>query len=882
MDTLPLKYLSRSLAPAQRRDGSLATWTPKDGAVWVLESTLINAALHRLDGKTATLVAAGRKALGLPEEHFARVLFTGADGELRVLLSAGEKPAAIWRLDGRRFVEERDTGFVPDPDASFVHDARSGRLFHVSKRTGRVAELKARAFEDAGALGASGITNLLAGWDAARGALVALVDSSAGKQTIVLKDGKADVVAADVPGAPRYGMESFPYTLRLAQEPATGRALLLRLPPSMSYAHTPVEKAHVLGEKGWEPLAGDPAPHAYAFVSRDRDVYAIGAGRVPVAVETQAYNYAPRREWATFDGKTWASHGRIVPEPLRITAQADPPLIDLGGGVVARINAAGEVTEPMVVEGLRMIVGTPDGPVAATTEGVVTFAGGAPKLAKAEPPAIVQRAWAWHAKLGALLAIGGKDGDKPVTATHALKDGTWSELKTKGKPHKQYAGLAAYDAARGVVVLAGGFGTKTFEAQTAEFDGKTWHVVGDELPWHQVPDSKAMAFDEKSGQLFAVIASESDWSKKDERFGLDLFRYAGDGVWEKGGELRFEAPGTGGFLTPTGGFAASYDPQTRRVLCAGPVDDGSGTAGVLAADIGALLDSWPRVAAGAAPKKTEAKPLVPVRRLRMTDDGANKFWIAELSGKSWTARWGKRGTDGDSKTYKFDTAEKAAKDFSKKVQEKIDKGYRDAAEGEDPSQVAGRHSWEMKIGKPKKGADHVYGLPPLAAKSWPACRSCGKPMEHLATLLRDDERLPLEKHAALAVFMCDETGCKPWDPDNGGNAVLLVKQLAAKPSAPDDRKVTGEQGITWAKPKLELDPAKEPVEPEGPGGSKVGGFPTWVQDPEIPVCNTCKKPMRFVAQLDHGDTGMNFGDVGIGYVFACADEHAGKFLSQSS
>jgi hypothetical protein len=38
--------------------------------------------------------------------------------------------------------------------------------------------------------------------------------------------------------------------------------------------------------------------------------------------------------------------------------------------------------------------------------------------------------------------------------------------------------------------------------------------------------------------------------------------------------------------------------------------------------------------------------------------------------------------------------------------------------------------------------------------------------------------------------------------------------------------------------------------------------------------------MVLAVQLDAGDTGMNFGDVGVGYAFICPDEHEGRFLWQ--
>src|ERR1043166_6013940 len=62
---------------------------------------------------------------------------------------------------------------------------------------------------------------------------------------------------------------------------------------------------------------------------------------------------------------------------------------------------------------------------------------------------------------------------------------------------------------------------------------------------------------------------------------------------------------------------------------------------------------------------------------------------------------------------------------------------------------------------------------------------------------------------------------------------------------------------------------------------KLGGRPLWVQADETPKCS-CGRKMTFVAQLE-GDAGggINFGDTGTGYAFACPRCKAkAKFLWQ--
>lgn len=155
-------------------------------------------------------------------------------------------------------------------------------------------------------------------------------------------------------------------------------------------------------------------------------------------------------------------------------------------------------------------------------------------------------------------------------------------------------------------------------------------------------------------------------------------------------------------------------------------------------------------------------------------------------------------------------------------------------------------------------------------------------MEHLATFHRHEERLPLRSHVAISVFECE---CSIGDPDVGTSAVLLLGESdLGSTAAPAGMEVRAAEVLQWGKAKFDLDPEKEEIDPESQsvGGTKLGGHPTWVQETVRPTCNECKKPMRFVGQLDGGDTGMGFGDIGMGYVFACEDEHGGKFVTQSS
>lgn len=63
------------------------------------------------------------------------------------------------------------------------------------------------------------------------------------------------------------------------------------------------------------------------------------------------------------------------------------------------------------------------------------------------------------------------------------------------------------------------------------------------------------------------------------------------------------------------------------------------------------------------------------RRFENTEDGAAKFWEIEVAGTSHTVRYGKIGTDGQSKTKDFASAALAQTDADKLITEKTKKGY---------------------------------------------------------------------------------------------------------------------------------------------------------------------------------------------------------------
>lgn len=69
------------------------------------------------------------------------------------------------------------------------------------------------------------------------------------------------------------------------------------------------------------------------------------------------------------------------------------------------------------------------------------------------------------------------------------------------------------------------------------------------------------------------------------------------------------------------------------------------------------------------------------RQLAFKDGSSHKFWHIELKGNEHTVNYGRVGTNGQSKTKSFDSAEEAQKSYDKLVASKLKKGYVDKADG---------------------------------------------------------------------------------------------------------------------------------------------------------------------------------------------------------
>jgi predicted DNA-binding WGR domain protein len=78
-----------------------------------------------------------------------------------------------------------------------------------------------------------------------------------------------------------------------------------------------------------------------------------------------------------------------------------------------------------------------------------------------------------------------------------------------------------------------------------------------------------------------------------------------------------------------------------------------------------------------------------MRRFELVEGSSSKFWEIELSRSSFTVRWDRIGTAGQSQVKDFDSDDKAKKEHDKLVTEKLKKGYSEvASDGAAPASTA--------------------------------------------------------------------------------------------------------------------------------------------------------------------------------------------------
>jgi len=299
------------------------------------------------------------------------------------------------------------------------------------------------------------------------------------------------------------------------------------------------------------------------------------------------------------------------------------------------------------------------------------------------------------------------------------------------------------------------------------------------------------------------------------------------------------------------------------------------------------------------------------RLFHFTDDKSNKFWSITLEDKSHTVHFGKVGSSGQEQRKEFSSQEEAEKSYNKLINEKIKKGYVEVSEEENPLENLKRKlgKFKRKYWKPvtEHGDGHLFsskfsGLPWLSEdEEWPLCPQCNKPMELFLQLnLREipEELKGKFGQGLIQLFYCTNTDphceveCEAYFPFAKSVLVRLVEPRGdgRKSNVPlkdylPARLITGwefmgydfpgyEEGGEFLEEKgIELDEDEEELFSEElipMGGDKIGGWPSWIQGVEYPLCPVCNKRMEMVFQIDSEDNlPYMFGDAGCGHITQC-------------
>jgi len=106
-----------------------------------------------------------------------------------------------------------------------------------------------------------------------------------------------------------------------------------------------------------------------------------------------------------------------------------------------------------------------------------------------------------------------------------------------------------------------------------------------------------------------------------------------------------------------------------------------------------------------------------IRLFEFVDDSSSKFWEVTLNGSEFTVRFGKIGTNGQSKTKNAGSPEKAKSEMEKLIREKTGKGYKEVG-GATPSVApVGGNQTKAKKSSPSGNKGGVEEIIPAGAKN---------------------------------------------------------------------------------------------------------------------------------------------------------------------
>ena len=221
-----------------------------------------------------------------------------------------------------------------------------------------------------------------------------------------------------------------------------------------------------------------------------------------------------------------------------------------------------------------------------------------------------------------------------------------------------------------------------------------------------------------------------------------------------------------------------------------------------------------------------------------------------------------------------------------------------------------KQSFEFRKLEPDEKPLTKFGGQPnwLGEPQWPLSRKFGKPMRFLCQIEIPVTLFPAGAGKVAYLFMTgdeDDTE-RTYEPFGGENAVILqpgdsktdvaCKALSSGPTlrifveGMGGRQPTDvELGVkVWDSEDPEFMPAKEVDKLSAKDreiywtrieGNKIGGTPGFIQNDEFPDAT---RPWQLLLQLDAGEVpfSVNFGDVGVGYLFINPEATEGRFLWQ--
>jgi uncharacterized protein len=178
-----------------------------------------------------------------------------------------------------------------------------------------------------------------------------------------------------------------------------------------------------------------------------------------------------------------------------------------------------------------------------------------------------------------------------------------------------------------------------------------------------------------------------------------------------------------------------------------------------------------------------------------------------------------------------------------------------------PVRVVAETAHRIKIGKPipegrRERARHWFG----GELDRPTkCRNCKTPAHLLLTIDPTDEALGVRSlgREPLRVVFCLDCMLFP--------SLTYIDFSTAHPQIV--RQDPGERHDETTPLERCVVQLVRQTSPKGPG-SKVGGWPKWIQEPDVPECIGCREPMAFLAQIASTPT-LSFVDDGTLYAFVC-------------